>query len=106
MSRQAGIARDPASEVGSLTSPGIYNHDRQHIFGTAAKLGDCFKPNPSLTWFIRKNKVRLVKAGGLVMHRGSWYINPLRFDAELLRIAEDEARHAVASGCEFAPQGA
>lgn len=59
-----------------------YRDSRDSIFPSAG----------SLEWYLRKHKERLIDAGALLLLRGTWYARPEAFDAEVLKIAQEDAR--------------
>lgn len=59
-----------------------YRAQRQHIFPS----------QPSLDWYLRKNRPGLVENGAMLLLAGRWFVNAERFDAYLLQAGTEAAK--------------
>lgn len=71
--------------LSNLLTPQRYQTGREH----------CFPSATSLSWFIRKNRTRLVTAGALVQVAGRNLVHESRFDAEVLAIGQQALAEAA-----------
>ncbi len=64
-----------------------------------------FPSQGALDWFVRQNRVALVRAGALVMLTGQWHVREQLFDAFVLQAGQEAAqRHAAQSLGSAEPQ--
>lgn len=70
------------SQLQQFSAASVYREARTGWWPSAA----------SFDWYLRRHRVRLVKAGALIMQRGAWLVHAEIFDAEAVSIAQSEAQ--------------
>lgn len=70
-----------SDEITCLLTLPQYRDQRQHLFPS----------DGSLTWFIRRHRDALVKAGAYLMIAGRRQVNPARFDEMVLKVGAQDA---------------
>jgi hypothetical protein len=73
---------EQSSQLQQFSAASAYREARTSWWPSAA----------SFEWYLRRHRVRLVKAGALIMQRGAWLIHAGIFDAEAVAIAQSEAQ--------------
>lgn len=72
---------EQSSQLQKFSAASAYREERTSWWPSAA----------SFDWYLRRHRVRLVKAGALILQRGAWLIHTEIFDAEAVAIAQSEA---------------
>ncbi len=70
-----------SSPLALTVSQDAYRRANEEVWSTKTKFD----------WYLRRNRVRLVKAGAMVMVGGAWRIHVAAFDAEAMSIAREDA---------------
>lgn len=67
--------------LAQVQPPEEYRQTRAHVLPSKG----------AVQWFIRQHKKELVDAGALLVIRGQWYVDPPKFDAVFLNVAQRDA---------------